>query len=401
MKIFNERVSITLFNIYSQDPNRQNLIENEFNIKMNKPETDFLEDQLGKRVGFCEDFMDNKWEQNAKRSKVLSLNPNQIKSVKTDSTSINGNDSNLIFSPTKVNSTMKISEFVSENNQDILNDIGQMISNLEDMPEKWSHIRFADGDIRPEFYTCVDQLMVVYQCTKYQAVSAVITVANIMFGREWKHHDGVSTTLDNDTAPETNNTSQFSLEQTVEFVALKCILDEIMELGEANITFYYNNSTLLSIHGVTINGKIRTFPKISVAKESRECLKDMRLAVLNILAVYSGLTAEELSNKITFSMSDIEDPETNVTEKQVALEVSRYTIDDKDCSDSSKRFDGEQFDLIIDVRSPGEFKQDHIPGAVNMPVLNNEERHKVGSIYSGMKIIQEIYYLISRDDVIL
>ncbi|MGB2924488.1 MAG: tRNA 2-selenouridine(34) synthase MnmH [Limnothrix sp.] len=36
---------------------------------------------------------------------------------------------------------------------------------------------------------------------------------------------------------------------------------------------------------------------------------------------------------------------------------------------------------IIDVRSPGEFLEDHIPGAINFPVLDDEERAKVGTIY--------------------
>lgn len=36
---------------------------------------------------------------------------------------------------------------------------------------------------------------------------------------------------------------------------------------------------------------------------------------------------------------------------------------------------------IIDVRSPSEFAQDHIPGAVNLSVLSDAERHEVGSVY--------------------
>jgi tRNA 2-selenouridine synthase len=39
------------------------------------------------------------------------------------------------------------------------------------------------------------------------------------------------------------------------------------------------------------------------------------------------------------------------------------------------------FDEIIDVRSPAEFAEDHIPGAVSYPVLNNEERAIVGTLY--------------------
>ena len=40
-----------------------------------------------------------------------------------------------------------------------------------------------------------------------------------------------------------------------------------------------------------------------------------------------------------------------------------------------------QFDAILDVRSPGEFAEDHIPGAENWPVLDDEERRIVGTLY--------------------
>ncbi len=36
---------------------------------------------------------------------------------------------------------------------------------------------------------------------------------------------------------------------------------------------------------------------------------------------------------------------------------------------------------VIDVRSPGEFEQGHIPGAFNVPLFDNEERTKVGTAY--------------------
>ena len=39
------------------------------------------------------------------------------------------------------------------------------------------------------------------------------------------------------------------------------------------------------------------------------------------------------------------------------------------------------FDSIIDVRSPAEFALDHIPGAINCPVLNDAERITVGTLY--------------------
>lgn len=41
------------------------------------------------------------------------------------------------------------------------------------------------------------------------------------------------------------------------------------------------------------------------------------------------------------------------------------------------------FDEIIDVRTPLEYADDHIPGAINAPVLSNEERVVVGTMYKN------------------
>lgn len=49
----------------------------------------------------------------------------------------------------------------------------------------------------------------------------------------------------------------------------------------------------------------------------------------------------------------------------------------------SKTLDGiEAFTDIIDVRSPSEYNEDHIPRAVNLPVLNDEQRREIGEIYT-------------------
>jgi tRNA 2-selenouridine synthase len=40
-----------------------------------------------------------------------------------------------------------------------------------------------------------------------------------------------------------------------------------------------------------------------------------------------------------------------------------------------------EFDEVIDVRSEDEFAEDHIPGAVSCPVLDNAERVRVGTLY--------------------
>jgi tRNA 2-selenouridine synthase len=40
-----------------------------------------------------------------------------------------------------------------------------------------------------------------------------------------------------------------------------------------------------------------------------------------------------------------------------------------------------KYDEIIDVRTPAEFAEDHIPGAINCPVLDNAQRIQVGTLY--------------------
>ena len=40
-----------------------------------------------------------------------------------------------------------------------------------------------------------------------------------------------------------------------------------------------------------------------------------------------------------------------------------------------------RYDSIVDARSEDEFALDHLPGAVNWPTLDNEERHLIGTMY--------------------
>lgn len=46
------------------------------------------------------------------------------------------------------------------------------------------------------------------------------------------------------------------------------------------------------------------------------------------------------------------------------------------------------FDDLIDVRSPAEFAEDHIPGAMSLPVLSDAERARVGTMYAQVSPFQ-------------
>jgi tRNA 2-selenouridine synthase len=39
------------------------------------------------------------------------------------------------------------------------------------------------------------------------------------------------------------------------------------------------------------------------------------------------------------------------------------------------------YDTVIDTRSPAEYAEDHVPGAISAPVLDDDERAKVGTLY--------------------
>ena len=47
-----------------------------------------------------------------------------------------------------------------------------------------------------------------------------------------------------------------------------------------------------------------------------------------------------------------------------------------------------EFDTVIDARSEGEFDEDHLPGAVNWPTLNNEERRDIGTLYKQVNAFE-------------
>jgi tRNA 2-selenouridine synthase len=47
-----------------------------------------------------------------------------------------------------------------------------------------------------------------------------------------------------------------------------------------------------------------------------------------------------------------------------------------------------EFDAIIDVRSPSEYAEDHIPGAINCPVLDDQQRILVGTMYKQVNAFE-------------
>lgn len=49
--------------------------------------------------------------------------------------------------------------------------------------------------------------------------------------------------------------------------------------------------------------------------------------------------------------------------------------------DIIEQLDTHAFDEVVDVRTASEYEEDHVPGAINLPVLNERERAEVGTLY--------------------
>ena len=47
-----------------------------------------------------------------------------------------------------------------------------------------------------------------------------------------------------------------------------------------------------------------------------------------------------------------------------------------------------EFDTVIDARAPGEFAEDRLPGAISLPVLDDGERARVGTLYKQVSAFE-------------
>ncbi|WP_317204074.1 rhodanese-like domain-containing protein, partial [Janthinobacterium sp.] len=48
----------------------------------------------------------------------------------------------------------------------------------------------------------------------------------------------------------------------------------------------------------------------------------------------------------------------------------------------------QDFDAIIDARTPAEYALDHLPGAINCPVLDDAQRIEVGTLYKQVNAFE-------------
>ena len=186
---------------------------------------------------------------------------------------------------------------------------GEMIVDVEDdMPNQYRHVREGFRKVKPEVYEVAHTLSSKYHMSRRQVEAVIFEVSNILFGRKFKKFED-NCTFDNDTLPSMTNLVRTG--NYLEAMALCCIVDEIMESDNAAVTYSNDGSSQNKVgsyivQSITIDGKQRTLPAMSIVTESRESIADLEITTLQILSASSGYkyTEKDILSKIKFHMGD-------------------------------------------------------------------------------------------------
>ena len=109
------------------------------------------------------------------------------------------------------------------------------------MPERYCHIRTRQRKVHEEMYTVMHLLSSKYRMSKQQIEKSIITVANMLFDREWKLYKTKGNT-DLNTLPSMKNL--INTELLFEAMALNAIVEEMMDENiQASIPFSNDRSS--------------------------------------------------------------------------------------------------------------------------------------------------------------
>ena len=179
----------------------------------------------------------------------------------------------------------------------------------DDMPDQYQHVRYGLRSVRTEIYSVMNKLSAEFHMTKSQIEGSIITIANSLFGREWRPYSK-NEIPDLNTLPSMRNI--IHTEPSFEAMALNAIVEEMMK-DECNACITYSNDGS-SMNGVgayvvqslMIDGAQHALPTLGVFTESRETLKDLEITTLKILSAASGhkYSEQDILRRISFVMTD-------------------------------------------------------------------------------------------------
>ena len=310
MEMFNN----SLFDISSKDPAFIKKQEDLTGVKMTELEADFLQDQKGPQLMYCESFVDRKWlTMDTRRRKDREEQAKRQDQSKKDI---------IMMAPVKYSDENEECED-DEKDKDfnILDDEGNETTakkkrkfegiHLREklaLPMDWEHIRHSHHKVREEYFRVVDLLMSKYHMSMSQAVASVVWTGRIMFGRSWCfHEEGEKITVD--TVPQASSARRIG--KGLEVFTLAKLCEKILSCDDKRVTVTYHDdgsrtqgAGSYSVQGISLQGEFFPLPTLPISSETRENLAALKLTVLEVLATCGNTTMEELWSRTDFIMTD-------------------------------------------------------------------------------------------------
>ena len=307
--------SMKLFDVFCQDEETRKKLEAQYEVKMDVDGWEYLNDERGACMMFCENFVDKKWEKTVKRRQYeLSLEGKKesdepeedIIGADNEDKSMNVTTGTCIGEPdmTYTQSDDDIDTTDAANRRKFKDDSTR---ESEELPERFRHLRLSERKVRPEVYSTIDKLKTVYHCTEKQASAALVEVGNIMFETNWKfHEEGENITVN--TLPESKNIRTAS--EAIEAMTISEIA-HLINNTDSNISITYSDDGSRKqgvgnfvVQGITVDGKHRALPTLGIERETRTNLAELKLTTFKILEVASGIPAKKLFQRVNFVMTD-------------------------------------------------------------------------------------------------
>ena len=177
------------------------------------------------------------------------------------------------------------------------------------LPARYRHPRDGLRSVKMELYAVMHLLKSKYHMSDSQVEGSIVTVANMMFGRNWKPYSTDHTT-DNNTLPSMSNARR--TERYAEAMVLNLIVEEIMQHDSQSCVVYPNDGSGQSgvgnyiVQSLTVNGTQRNLPTFGIFTETRSNLKDLTVSTMDILSASTGhkYSASGILKNIDFTMTD-------------------------------------------------------------------------------------------------
>ena len=221
---------------------------------MTEADWEFFEKQKkSPPVGYCDNFVDRKWEMSNKRKQNRA---NRSRDESLDETYVKPLQLDDVFEDPSSDE-----DYHGSQPKKTKYDFSEVIDDKDDnLPFAYRHIRNGERSVKKEIYIVMSTLSSVYHMSRNQIEGSIITIANELFGRkqfgEWKIYDKHKTP-DNNTLPSMTNISR--TESYIEAMVLDFIVQEIMDDGKFSLLFKVPNSILCNVHPLMMfQNKIKT-----------------------------------------------------------------------------------------------------------------------------------------------